>query len=62
MKTVSIDKIIERFQLEVLHRGKTEQVAITSDLNRVGLQLAGHFQYFSPETCTNTRPERVIFL
>jgi len=49
MKTVKIDKIIEHFSLEVLSQSGIEQVAITSDLNRIGLQLAGHFEYFSAE-------------
>lgn len=49
MKTVNIDKIIDRFKLEVLSKSDKEQVAVTVDLNRVGLQLAGHFEYFSPE-------------
>ncbi len=49
MKTVKMDKIIEHFSLEVLSQSEIEQVAITSDLNRIGLQLAGHFEYFSAE-------------
>lgn len=49
MKTIKLEKIIERFKLEVLSKSLHEQVAITSDLNRIGLQLAGHFEYFSPE-------------
>ena len=49
MKTVKIDKIVEHFSLEVLSQSEVEQVAITSDLNRIGLQLAGHFEYFSAE-------------
>lgn len=49
MKTVKIDQIVERFSMTVLNKASEEQVAITSDLNRVGLQLAGHFDYFSPE-------------
>lgn len=49
MKTVNIDKIIERFEMEVLSKDDKEQSAITIDLNRIGLQLAGHFDYFSPE-------------
>jgi len=49
VKTVKIDQIVERFSMTVLNKASEEQVAITSDLNRVGLQLAGHFDYFSPE-------------
>lgn len=49
MKSVKLEEIIERFSLEVISRADVEQEAITSDINRVGLQLAGHFDYFSPE-------------
>ena len=49
MKSVNLDAIIERFSLVVISRAEGDLVATTSDLNRVGLQLAGHFDYFSPE-------------
>lgn len=49
MKTIKLDKMIDRFSMEVISKAETEQVIVTSDINRIGLQLAGHFDYFSPE-------------
>ncbi|MBN2898280.1 MAG: HPr kinase/phosphorylase, partial [Clostridia bacterium] len=49
MKSVKLDRVIEHFALEVINYGKGDLEAVTSDINRVGLQLAGHFDYFSPE-------------
>ena len=49
-RSVKVKDIVEKFQLEVLHRGKdyeTETLTIT-DVNRPGLQFVGFFDYFDP--------------
>lgn len=49
-RSVKVKDIVEKFQMEVLHRGtdyETEILTIT-DVNRPGLQFVGFFDYFDP--------------
>lgn len=47
--SVTLDKIIEDFNLEIINDGeKTVEINI-NDINRPGLQLAGFYNYFTPE-------------
>lgn len=47
MKSVSIDKLIEDLNLEVIYRPDNPDIAITkSDLNRPGIQLTGYLDCF----------------
>jgi len=47
-KSIKLDSIIERFNLEVLRgpEGYGERLVETEDVNRPGLQLVGFFDYF----------------
>ncbi|MBU5592806.1 HPr(Ser) kinase/phosphatase [Clostridium sp. MSJ-4] len=47
--TVSIEKLIKDFNLEVLVKGQKGINVSTSDLNRPGLQLSGFYNYFAKE-------------
>ncbi|MCR5707820.1 MAG: HPr(Ser) kinase/phosphatase [Ruminococcus sp.] len=49
--TVSLQKIIDEYQLEVIHTHKNpEEILIgENDVNRPGLQLMGFYEYFNPE-------------
>ena len=49
--TVSLQKIIDEYQLEVIHTHKNpEEILISeNDVNRPGLQLMGFYEYFNPE-------------
>ena len=49
--TVSLQKIIDEYQLEVIHtHKKPEEILISeNDVNRPGLQLMGFYEYFNPE-------------
>lgn len=51
MHSIKLAKMVEQFQLEVLHQGENfETVEIKTDhVNRPGLQLAGFYDYFSAE-------------
>ncbi len=42
--TVTVEKLIKDFNLEVLSEGKKGIMITTSDFNRPGLQLAGFWQ------------------
>ena len=44
--TVTIEELIEHFNLEVLVRGEKGKLISVSDINRPGLQIAGFCQYF----------------
>ena len=47
--SVTLEKIIEDFNLEILCDGdKTREIKI-NDINRPGLQIAGFYNYFTPE-------------
>ncbi|TAH63475.1 MAG: HPr kinase/phosphorylase [Gottschalkiaceae bacterium] len=47
MKSVSIDKLIEDLELEVIHKSDNPITEITrSELSRIGLQIVGFFKYF----------------
>ncbi len=47
MRSVSIDKLIQDLELEVIHRPNNPTAQITkAELNRMGLQLVGFFKYF----------------
>ncbi|MFA5524212.1 MAG: HPr(Ser) kinase/phosphatase [Tissierellales bacterium] len=47
MKSVSIDRLIEDLGLEVIHKPHNPVSEITrNELNRIGLQLVGFFNYF----------------
>lgn len=43
---VTIEELIEHFNLEVLVEGDKGRIINVSDINRPGLQIAGFFQYF----------------
>jgi HPr kinase/phosphorylase len=44
--SVTIEELIEHFNLEVLVEGTKGRVINVSDINRPGLQIAGFYQYF----------------
>ena len=46
---VTVEKIIKDFELEVVVDGKTNIPISVNDINRPGLQLAGFYNYFTPE-------------
>jgi len=49
--TVSLQKVIEEFQLEVIYIHKDAETIMIdeNDVNRPGLQLMGFYEYFNPE-------------
>ncbi|MBU3196096.1 HPr(Ser) kinase/phosphatase [Clostridium algidicarnis] len=47
--TVTVEKLIKDFKLEVLSEGEKGIMITTSDFNRPGLQLAGFYNYFSKD-------------
>lgn len=49
--TVSLQKVIEEFQLEVIYVHKDAETIMIgeNDINRPGLQLMGFYEYFNPE-------------
>ena len=49
--TISLKKIIDEFQLEVIYTPKdtSELLIDENDVNRPGLQLMGFYEYFNPE-------------
>lgn len=49
MASVTIEKFIKDFELEVLVEGKKDKLITVNDVNRPGLQLAGFYNYFTPE-------------
>ncbi|AYE35360.1 HPr(Ser) kinase/phosphatase [Clostridium septicum] len=46
---VSVEKLINDFDLEVLVEGQPDTMISVSDINRPGLQLAGFYNYFASE-------------
>ena len=46
---VTVEKIIKDFDLEILVEGDTSTIISVNDINRPGLQLAGFYNYFTPE-------------
>ena len=47
--SVTVEKLIKDFDLEVLVEGKEDINISVNDINRPGLQLAGFYNYFAPE-------------
>lgn len=47
--SVTVEKLIKDFDLEVLVEGNKDVKISVNDINRPGLQLAGFYNYFSPE-------------
>lgn len=47
--SVTVEKLIKDFGLEVLLKGKENMPISVNDINRPGLQLAGFYNYFAPE-------------
>ena len=47
--SVTVEKLIKDFDLEVLVEGKEDVNISVNDINRPGLQLAGFYNYFAPE-------------
>ena len=47
--SVTVEKLIKDFDLEVLGSGEKDTMVSVNDINRPGLQLAGFYNYFSPE-------------
>ncbi|WP_288478445.1 HPr(Ser) kinase/phosphatase [uncultured Clostridium sp.] len=46
---VTVKKLINDFELEVIVEGGRDEVINVSDINRPGLQLSGFYNYFTPE-------------
>lgn len=46
---VTVGSIIKDFDLEILVEGNTNKEITVNDINRPGLQLAGFYNYFTPE-------------
>lgn len=46
---VTVKKLINDFELEVIVEGGKDEVINVSDINRPGLQLSGFYNYFTPE-------------
>ena len=46
---VSVRKLIDDFNLEILVEGSEDINVSVNDINRPGLQLAGFYNYFAPE-------------
>ena len=46
---VTVKKLINDFELEVIVEGGKDDVINVSDINRPGLQLSGCYNYFTPE-------------
>ena len=46
---VSVRKLIDDFNLEILVEGREDINVSVNDINRPGLQLAGFYNYFAPE-------------
>lgn len=47
--SVTVEKLITDFELEVLVEGEKDVKISVNDINRPGLQLAGFYNYFAPE-------------
>lgn len=47
--SVTVEKLIKDFDLEILNEGSSDQIVSVNDINRPGLQLAGFYNYFAPE-------------
>ena len=47
--SVTVEKLIKDFDLEVLSEGEKDIEVAVNDINRPGLQLAGFYNYFAPE-------------
>ena len=47
--SVTVEKLISDFNLEVLVEGEKDVKISVNDINRPGLQLAGFYNYFAPE-------------
>lgn len=47
--SVTVEKIIKDFDIEVLVEGEKDIEIFVNDINRPGLQLSGFYNYFAPE-------------
>lgn len=47
--SVTVEKLIKDFDLEILSEGEKNIEVAVNDINRPGLQLAGFYNYFAPE-------------
>ena len=47
--SVTVDKLIKDFDLEILVEGNPDVSISVNDINRPGLQLAGFYNYFAPD-------------
>ena len=47
--SVTVEKLIKDFDLEILSEGKKGIEIFVNDINRPGLQLTGFYNYFAPE-------------
>lgn len=47
--SVTVEKLIKDFDLEILVEGENDVKLSVNDINRPGLQLAGFYNYFSPQ-------------
>ena len=47
--SVTVEKLIKDFDLEILSEGEKGIEIFVNDINRPGLQLTGFYNYFAPE-------------
>lgn len=47
--SVTVEKLIKDFDMEVLSEGEKDEEIFVNDINRPGLQLSGFYNYFAPE-------------
>lgn len=62
--TISLNKILEEFSLEVLNMPQSpEEILVSStEVNRPGLQIAGYFEFFDPQRIQLIGKNEVSFL
>ncbi|TDX52513.1 HPr(Ser) kinase/phosphatase [Orenia marismortui] len=49
MKTIDVEKLVDKFKLKQLNDAPIDSIVTVSDVKRPGLELAGFFDYFAPE-------------
>lgn len=49
MNSISVEKILEHFHLQQINQTPIENMILVSDIKRPGLELAGFFDYFTPD-------------
>ena len=63
-RSVKVKDIVERFQMEVIHKGDDydTQILTITDVNRPGLQFVGFFDYFDPARLQIMGKSETMFL